>query len=104
MPNKSNTLMKKHISQFLQFLIAIPILSLLAIATARAADPVITDPTKTSIGVVTGGDTGEGLDLEGTFVYALAVGEQVDTDIKIRDATFVKIDLDPEGGASIRAS
>src|SRR5439155_10299358 len=44
----------------------------------------------TSIGVFTGGDPGEGLDLDGNFVYALAIGADPGSfvPVKIRDAEF----------------
>lgn len=62
--------------------------ALLAVTTARAADPVISDPSSTSLGVITGGDAGEGLDLDGKFLYALAIGANPALSVKVRDATF----------------
>ena len=53
---------------------------LMACASADAA----------TIGTYSGGDVGEGLDLDGTFVYALATGNpSADGNKTIRDATFV---------------
>jgi len=73
------------------------------ISSVNAADPVITDPLKTSIGVVTGGDPGEGLDLEGDFPYALSMGAEPDFTAKIGDATFFGL-IDAEvPGASLIA-
>jgi hypothetical protein len=47
---------------------------------------------------VTGGDLGEGLDLEGVFPYALAVGGGDDAFVAVRDAVFVPlIDAEVEG-------
>ncbi|MBE7501036.1 MAG: Ig-like domain-containing protein [Verrucomicrobiales bacterium] len=60
----------------------------MAVSSLQAADPVITNPLYTSIGVVAGGDVGEGLDLEGDFVYALSIGADIGFEAKIRDATF----------------
>ena len=56
----------------------------------QAADPVITDPLKTTIGFFTGGDPGEGLDLKGNFVYALSIGADADfVSDKIQDVQFL---------------
>src|SRR5262245_35135552 len=63
-------------------------LTLLSWSGAQAADPVITNPKTTTIGVVTGGDPGEGLDLQGTFPYAISFGAEPDLDLKIGDAVF----------------
>ena len=79
--------MKKR-NQLPSLLIAIAGWALLSTGAARAADPVITDTKATTIGVVTGGDPGEGLDLEGIFTYAIAIGADADLSVKIRDATF----------------
>jgi len=46
----------------------------LSSGSARAASPVISDPALTSIGIFTGADPGEGLDLDGNFIYALSLG------------------------------
>jgi hypothetical protein len=51
------------------------------------ADPA-SKPLLTTIGVVTGGDVGEGLDLEGTFPYALAIGGGDAALVTVRDAAF----------------
>lgn len=48
-------------------------------------------PLLTTIGVVTGGDAGEGLDLDGTFPYALAVGAGDEAYVTVRDASFVPV-------------
>lgn len=55
---------------------------------------LLTDPTKpasvsktTSVGIFTGGDAGEGLDLDGTFIYAFSVGTQNPAG-QVRDAVF----------------
>ena len=45
-------------------------------------------PLLTNIGVVTGGDPGEGLDLDGDFPYALALGGGDGANVKVRDANF----------------
>ena len=70
----------------------------------QAADPVITDPLKTTIGFFTGGDLGEGLDLKGNFVYALSIGADADfVSDKIQDVQFLGL-LDSEvPGATLSA-
>lgn len=54
-------------------------------------DPLNADsyPKKTTIARFTGGDAGEGLDLDGTFVYAINVGPP-DAVGQIRDANFTE--------------
>ncbi len=70
---------------------------------ARAATPIVSDPAITSLGIVTGGDAGEGLDLDGTFVYALSIGADVAQFSQVRDATFLGI-VDAEvPGATVTA-
>lgn len=60
-------------------------------------------PLLTSIGVVTGGDPGEGLDLDGNFPYALSFGGNDAANVKIRDAQFQPL-IDAEvPGAEILA-
>jgi len=67
----SNTLMKNPSSPLI---VSVAISALLAVGNAQGASAVISDPTATSIGIITGGDAGEGLDLDGNFVYALSFG------------------------------
>ena len=67
---------------------ALAVSMILGLSTAHAADPVITDPTSTTIGAFTGGDPGEGLDLSGEFIYGIAAGAEADLEVKIGDATF----------------
>jgi hypothetical protein len=54
-------------------------------------DPLNKDnfPTKTTVSLFTGGDAGEGLDLDGNFLYAINVGP-ADAVGKIRDANFTE--------------
>src|SRR5881396_1240621 len=69
---------------------------------ARAAEPVISDPASTSIGIITGGDAGEGLDLDGKFVYALSFGADPSLSVKVRDATFLGLyDVDVPGATLV---
>jgi hypothetical protein len=66
-------------------------MTILIFATAPrlyAADPVISDPSATSIGVITGADPGEGLDLDGNFIYALSMGADPTSSFQVRGATF----------------
>jgi len=63
-------------------------LGVLASGTAMAATPVVIDPAATSLGVVKGADPGEGLDLDGKFIYALSIGADPALELQIRDATF----------------
>jgi len=67
---------------------ALVVSAVLGFGTSRAAEPVITDPTSTTIGVFTGGDPGEGLDLSGEFIYGISAGAEADMEVKIGDATF----------------
>jgi hypothetical protein len=55
---------------------------------------LLTDPTKsqsisktTSVGIFTGGDAGEGLDLDGNFIYAFSAGTE-NAAGQVRDAVF----------------
>ena len=75
----------------------------LSSGSARAASPVISDPALTSIGIFTGADPGEGLDLDGNFIYALSLGAEPDFSAKVRDANFLGL-IDAEvPGASLVA-
>ena len=67
---------------------ALAVSTILGLSTAHAAEPVITDPISTTIGVFTGGDPGEGLDLSGEFIYGISAGAEADMEVKIGDATF----------------
>ena len=68
----------------------------------RAADPVISDPASTSIGIITGGDAGEGLDLDGNFVYALSLGADPTFSVKVCDANFPGLyDVDVPGATLV---
>jgi hypothetical protein len=60
-------------------------------------------PRNTSVGVVTGGDPGEGLDLEGNFLYALAVGAGPEAYVQVGDAAFQPIFADEVPGALLEA-
>lgn len=60
-------------------------------------------PLLTNIGVVTGGDPGEGLDLEGNFIYALALGAGDNANVKIRDANFQALIENDVPGATLAA-
>jgi hypothetical protein len=77
--------------------------SLAGSGDAPAATPVITNPDATSFGVVFGGDPDEGLDLEGTFAYALAIGADPALSVTIRDATFLGLISDQVNGATLVA-
>lgn len=70
---------------------------------ARAADPVITNPAATSLGIVTGGDAGEGLDLQGNFIYALSFGADPSTSFQVGDANFKGLIVDEVTGANLTA-
>ena len=56
---------------------------------------------QTTVGLFTGGDVGEGLDLDGTFVYAIDAGPS-NTPSTVRDATFT--DDDSTAGATVTAA
>lgn len=75
----------------------------LSSGSARAADPVISDPASTSIGIVKGADPGEGLDLDGNFVYALSIGAEPDFSAKVRSATFQGLIDEEVPGATLVA-
>src|SRR5436309_3221520 len=83
-----NRLMKNHL---FALIVSAAISTLLTPTNARGASAVISDPASTSIGIITGGDAGEGLDLDGNFVYALSLGADTSQSVKVRDATFLGI-------------
>lgn len=60
-------------------------------------------PLLTNIGVVTGGDKGEGLDLDGDFPYALALGGGDGANVKVRDANFQALIESEVPGATLVA-
>ena len=60
-------------------------------------------PLLTHLGVVTGGDPGEGLDLEGDILYALALGGGDAANVKIRDANFQALIESDVPGATLVA-
>lgn len=72
-------------------------------AAVQAADPVISDPNATSLGLILGGDPDEGLDLEGNFIYALSFGADPALEVKIRDATFKGLINNEVPGANLVA-
>src|SRR6266581_4765282 len=84
-------------------IVSVAISALLALDNARGASAVVIDPTSTSIGIITGGDPGEGLDLEGNFVYALAIGADTALSVKVRDATFLGLVDNEVPGATVVA-
>src|ERR1051325_10832935 len=69
----------------------------------QGADAVVIDPTSTSLGVVRGADPGEGLDLDGKFIYALSLGADPSLSVKVRDATFRGLLSDEVPGATLLA-
>lgn len=71
--------------------------------SAFGAERVISDPSATSLGIVTGADPGEGLDLDGKFIYALSFGADPSLNVKIRDATFMGLVTDEVPGAVLSA-
>src|SRR6266542_6262859 len=98
----SNTLMKNPSSLLI---VSVAISALLAVGNARGASPIISDPLATSIGIITGGDAGEGLDLDGNFTYALSFGADPDPtlSVKVRDATFLALISNEVPGANLVA-
>ncbi|MBX7106992.1 MAG: hypothetical protein K1X57_23175, partial [Gemmataceae bacterium] len=60
-------------------------------------------PLRTSIGVVTGADPGEGLDLDGDFPYALALGAGDGGAVTIRSANFQPLLENEVAGATLLA-
>src|SRR5689334_21824753 len=75
----------------------------LAILPSRG-DPIITDPGATSLGLFTGADLGEGLDLDGNFIYALSFGADTTQSWKVRDAEFKGLRASEVPGATIVAN
>lgn len=67
---------------------ALAVSAALGLSGAKAAEPVISDPIATTIGIFTGGDPGEGLDLQGEFIYAISAGAEPDLDLTIGTANF----------------
>ncbi len=57
------------------------------VEVARGSNPRVADDT-TTVGGFTGGDAGEGLDLDGTFVYAFSILPDTGAVGTVRDATF----------------
>src|SRR6266496_3562949 len=84
-------------------ILAVAISFLVALGNARGASAVISDPASTSIGIITGGDAGEGLDLDGNFVYALSFGADPTLSVKVRDATFLGLISNEVPGANLVA-
>jgi len=60
-------------------------------------------PILTTIGTFKGGDVDEGLDLDGNFLYALALGAGDDANVKIRDAQFAPLMETEVAGATLQA-
>lgn len=60
-------------------------------------------PILTTIGVVTGGDAGEGLDLDGEFLYALAIGGSDAAYVTVRSANFTPLLENEVTGAELLA-
>ncbi len=83
--------------------VSIGTISLAVLSTVRA-DPIITDPAATSLGVVAGADAGEGLDLDGNFPYALSFGADTTQSWKVRDALFKGLRANEVSGATIVAN
>jgi len=80
-------------------------IGILSLATLPGqADPIVSDPAATSLGVVTGADPGEGLDLDGNFLYALSFGADTSQSFKVRDAVFKGIRANEVTGANITAN
>lgn len=77
--------------------------TLLCTTANRAAVPVITDPAATSLGIIKGADPGEGLDLDGRFVYALSFGADPAQSWQVRDAKFMGLITDEVPGARLDA-
>ena len=76
---------------------------LLAMPASAPAQTTIYDNVATSIGTFTGGDAGEGLDLDGTFLHALNFDLDAGTspNQQVRDALFIDyIGTSPTAGAT----
>jgi len=82
---------------------SIATLLFLNVGSAFGADPVISDPSSTSLGVVTGADPGEGLDLDGKFIYALSFGADPSLSVQVRSANFMGLVNDEVPGAVLSA-
>jgi len=76
---------------------------LMSLSGLQAAEAVIKDPASTTLGVIRGADPGEGLDLDGKFIYALSMGASPNFEAKIRDATFKGLLTDEVPGAVLFA-
>ena len=74
-----------------------PIFEDVAVGLRIAALPTSTPTGNTTVGTFVGGDAGEGLDLDGTFEFAVNVGEPIGGR-SVRDATF-SIDTSTSGFA-----
>src|SRR5262245_33178264 len=83
--------------------LAISVSLLAGLGSVRAADPVISDPSTTSLGIIQGGDPGEGLDLSGKFIYALSFGADPSLSVKVGDATFKGLRVNEVPGATLTA-
>ncbi len=60
-------------------------------------------PVLTSIGVVTGAAPGKGLDLDGEFIYAFAIGAGDEAWVQVRDALFEPLLADEVPGVNLEA-
>jgi hypothetical protein len=69
---------------------------------AQGSNPTVAD-TGTLITAVTGGDAGEGLDLDGTFVYAFSVMPDTAAIGQVRDAVFTSENVEGVTVASATA-
>ncbi len=90
--------MKKRI-----FLASTLTLFLASLSNLRAAEAVVSNPASTQLGVIDGGDAGEGLDLQGEFIYALSFGADPSLSVQIGDATFLGLVTDEVPGANLTA-
>jgi hypothetical protein len=86
-----------------RLLTACAVSTALAVGSVQGATPEITDPALTSIGIIAGGDEGEGLDLDGNFLYALAIGGNPGESFQVRDALFQGLINAEVSGASLSA-
>ena len=84
-------------------LLLILICTLVLCDRAHAADPVVTDPAATTLGVVTGGEAGEGLDLTGNFIYALSIGADPAQEFQVGSVLFKGILTTEVPGATLAA-
>src|SRR6266508_6226107 len=90
-------------NRFCLLTILVTLFVVLAARSARAATTVVTYPRLTSVGVVTGGDMGEGLDLDGNFVYALSIGGDPQVAVQVRYAHFLPLTDKEVPGATLVA-